>query len=508
MANGLLDLLMQARESGRGARADLENSINYYIPPELRGLLGFAAEANPVVSMERAGQDAQRLVQPGLSGWDRMAAAGDMASNMAGVLAPMAAGRAVGMPAVRAAQEGLLGLSMTPEAAALRQFAGDEYGGIKAFQGSPHNFAAEREVRYPDGRTEFISGKPDVLPDVPQGATVVRDYPLGRMRMDKIGTGEGAQAYGHGLYFGQDEAVGKSYRDRLAGNAQGTPYVADEVRGWLEGAGGDYSKAANEAKAYLREYGDQMDRDQSAELKNAIYLLDQGKESFGSMYEVNINANPADFLDWDKPLREQTNVLNRLGYSTMDEGAAHAEAVRIFEENPNGAWMNNPALKARVDELNNMLDRRPPSGTGQDLYRGGASDDVSGILSQMGYGDPAAQSQALRDAGIPGIRFLDAGSRGAADVNELRGTVSMWTNAVNKTPNDDYAWKMLEEAEDALKQAEAGLSSNYVVFDENLIDIVRKYGIAGAAAMLGASQADVAQAMQQQRPQGLLSGPQ
>jgi hypothetical protein len=128
---GLLDLLMQARESGRGARADLENSINYYIPPELRGLLGLAAEANPVVSMERAGQDAQRLVQPGLSGWERMAAAGDMASNMASVLVPMAAGRAVGKPVVQAAQEGLLGLSMTPEAAALRQFGAEEAGGVR-----------------------------------------------------------------------------------------------------------------------------------------------------------------------------------------------------------------------------------------------------------------------------------------------------------------------------------------------------------------------------------------
>jgi hypothetical protein len=140
---GLLDLLMQARESGRGARADLENSINYYIPPELRGLLGFAAEANPVVSMERAGQDAQRLVQPGLSGWDRMAAAGDMASNMAGVLAPMAAGRAVGMPAVRALEEGLLGMSMTPEAAAVRQFAVRDDGGVKLYHGSPRTDLTE-----------------------------------------------------------------------------------------------------------------------------------------------------------------------------------------------------------------------------------------------------------------------------------------------------------------------------------------------------------------------------
>jgi hypothetical protein len=130
MANGLLDLLMQARESGRGARADLENSINYYIPPELRGLLGLAAEANPVVSMERAGQDSQQLFAPDQTLMDRLAAGGRMASNMAGVLAPMAAGRAVGMPAVRAVQEGLLGMSMTPEAAVLRQFGGNEFGGV------------------------------------------------------------------------------------------------------------------------------------------------------------------------------------------------------------------------------------------------------------------------------------------------------------------------------------------------------------------------------------------
>jgi hypothetical protein len=86
-------------------------------------------------------------------------------------------------------------------------------------------------------------------------------------------------------------------------------------------------------------------------------------------------------------------------------------------------------------------------------------------LSTLG-GAQAGATQDLQGFGIPGIRYLDAGSRGAGDG-----------------------------------------SRNYVVFDENLIEIVRKYGIAGAAAMLGISQADLAQAMQQQQqPQGLLSG--
>jgi hypothetical protein len=32
----------------------------------------------------------------------------------------------------------------------------------------------------------------------------------------KIGTGEGAQAYGHGLYFADSEGVARSYRDKLS----------------------------------------------------------------------------------------------------------------------------------------------------------------------------------------------------------------------------------------------------------------------------------------------------
>jgi hypothetical protein len=81
--------------------------------------------------------------------------------------------------------------------------------------------------------------------------------------------------------------------------------------------------------------------------------------------------------------------------------------------------------------------------------------------------DPAAPARAefMREAGIPGIKFLDQGSR-----NVGAGT------------------------------------RNYVVFDDKLISIVRKYGIAGAAAMLGASAVDVEEAMARgQPPQGLLS---
>ena len=44
----------------------------------------------------------------------------------------------------------------------------------------------------------------------------------------KIGSGEGAQAYGHGLYFAENEKVAKGYQERLAG--KGHPFTKEEAK--------------------------------------------------------------------------------------------------------------------------------------------------------------------------------------------------------------------------------------------------------------------------------------
>ncbi len=88
-----------SREAGQKRRAWLDETVNYFTPPELRGPLGLLNEANPVTSMERASTASQTMLAPETSGWGRVAAGGDMLSNMAGVVAPaMVAGKA-GLPA-------------------------------------------------------------------------------------------------------------------------------------------------------------------------------------------------------------------------------------------------------------------------------------------------------------------------------------------------------------------------------------------------------------------------
>lgn len=230
-------------------------------------------------------------------------------------------------------------------------------GGIRAYHGSPHDFD--------------------------------------RFDMGKIGSGEGAQAYGHGLYFAENEGVAKSYRDQLRGGT--ILELAPETK---------YEKEViSRIEEYSREFGGIPD--ETTIMRDILNDYDRAEDWFpayddlkarspdGHMYEVNINANPDDFLDWD-----------------------------------NG---------------------------GEAIYR----DAAAQLMRDRGTIGLNAEHAAERDAvqellkrGIPGIKYKDAGSRGTE-----------------------------------------GGTSNYVVFDDKLINILRKYSlggltVGGAIGMNGVNQHD------------------
>src|SRR5262249_27705150 len=136
-------------------------------------------------------------------------------------------------------------------------------------------------------------------------------------------------------------------------------------------------------------------------------MVASGEISFpkGRMYEVNINADPEALLDWDKPLSEQSqhvqNILKQFGLYGPRKTATGA----IYD----------PAGSVAYDAL-------------------------------ASRGNDVAASSALREAGIPGIKYLDQASRAAGE-----GT------------------------------------RNYVMFDDALIDIMRKYGLVPPIVLGGAA---------------------
>lgn len=313
--------------------------------------------------------------------------------------------------------------------------AREQTPGIRAYHGSPHDYNAERLVRHSDGRTEYIVGEPNALPAIPSGATVLKDFPLGRVRLDKIGSGEGAQAYGYGWYAADNEGVAKSYRDGLShGMIKAAPQTEVEKAAaefWKPYVNTD-GASIHDARSDLA-YAVKTGR-QPAEVLSAFdAMAADGRLSVeknpGRLYEVNIKADPEHFLDWDKPLSQQS------------------EKVRgVLEPQIDNLWQERE--RQRLATYDALIRKGSRNSAERDFGKPVPRDDRELMQSVINAGPEREKivSQALREAGVPGIKYLDQGSRGAGEG-----------------------------------------SRNYVVFSDDIVEILRKYGLAGLSILGGAS---------------------
>lgn len=256
--------------------------------------------------------------------------------------------------------------------------ANGEMGGIVAFHGSPHDFD--------------------------------------RFSLDKIGSGEGNQAYGRGLYFAENERVAKDYHEKLNdlhnhgeeifinGKRLDDNNPSHLASGYLFDEGGDAARAKQRLQNFIE--GDD-DPKRIAIYKEAQALLDSGKPLppastyGGALYEVRISAHPERFLDWDKPVSEQSPFV-REALAKLNIGETGALDV------PAGKFASKPL-------------------TGADAYK------WAGIKGDTHI--DALSHKRLTESGIDGIRYLDGASRGKGEG-----------------------------------------SSNFVVFDDSKIRIVAKNG--------------------------------
>jgi hypothetical protein len=191
----------------------------------------------------------------------------------------------------------------------------------------------------------------------------------------KIGTGEGAQAYGHGLYLADAPEVAGQYAGDLAAARSAKPVgnvdltqayqnLANDVPSTLLAARRDF-RALEEAGAL----SPKDRKDFFAAVRNNIAAA-QG----GNLYKVDLpDSAIAKMLDWDKPLSQQAPEVQ--------------QAVAPMLE------------QARNGPLRQTLAGDPTVGT-----------VLAAIKFERGGGHAEG---ALRKAGIPGIRYLDGGSRGA-----------------------------------------------------------------------------------------------
>ena len=262
-------------------------------------------------------------------------------------------------------------------------------------------------------------------------------YDFDKFKTEAIGTGEGQQQYGRGLYFSETEDVAKNYRDSLTKLRKDgtTPVPEDSIANSYEQEYGlsGYEDFNNTTLDDVIETISDDAVETSADVNGNVryefsdgsgYLITQdGKvipsgEVTGRMYKVNIDADPDELVDWDAPVGDQPKAVQ--------------EIVEAYKQGGDQSL----SLKERFGF--------PSDPTDEQIMKRAVS--APGIIEQF------------KERGIKGVKYADAFTR--------------------HKPKDKR-------------------SNNYVIFDPRIIEISKKYGISiplASAVIAGTMSPEEAQA--------------
>lgn len=246
--------------------------------------------------------------------------------------------------------------------------------------------------------------------------------------MSKIGTGEGAQAYGHGLYFAENPETAKSYRATLSnfGLHDGDP--AKGIATLIAARGDEGEKLARQGwSGYVDDIEAEIARAKKA-IEESSSLYKTSLEWPDPAREAADPLGPQHFLDWDKPLSEQPEIAKLLGDDGIDSTSKGYEAYKTVEQlaresKPDKDLKSFTSRSEAVDFFNKSLEDWEKTGLG-DKFKPAAKfiDNLYSVeypvlskYNKSGHGPVEDSSAYLKELGIPGIRYLDGGNRGAGE---------------------------------------------------------------------------------------------
>lgn len=248
------------------------------------------------------------------------------------------------------------------------------------------------------------------LPFIPHLAGIIKAYHgsphrFSKFSMDKIGTGEGAQAYGHGLYFAESPDVAKHY---LSAGRVG--HIGSRQSQIVQNAL-SASPDGKSARDLIHQQAMDLPAAQRQPYFDAYNNFDELSASGPSQnfYEVTLQPDHDDLLDWDAPLSEQSPKVR-------EALAPHLASLKERMVQEASSWGTPSA--SELDGYSRQADEIIGSMNGQQIYNKLIEQaPPTGDLGSPGDFKAAEKwaSQALNSASIPGIRYLDAGSRSKKD---------------------------------------------------------------------------------------------
>lgn len=364
-----------------------------------------------------------------------------------------------------------------------------------------------------------VLGKPKhstVYHGTPHTFETSPEYPFGRFERGHIGKGEGGGTYGvgEGGYQAEHRNVGRTYQPRTLSMTTEVENAIREYNNFGFDTPGQAWNAIKRHDDWMEQWdvGPYTPKEEKA-LKTIQERLTKRP---GNLYESARHAADEEFLDWDKPLSEQSEKVQealkdwRIGF----EGASKKQ---MLEE---GAFNKSISDKYDVVDYTQAWEKMTPSerATAESLqtrkhyqFRKATEIEPTGgeIYKSIDPSYSKAEASAdLESRGIKGIKFLDKFSRGPNTwkVMNPKGEVvntfkdryvaeRLMETLSNPGPTAMEKWKANLRKGDYGEVPGSGWkiveehvgpkTHNYVVFDPKDLEILRILGLSGVAIGAG-----------------------
>ena len=254
-------------------------------------------------------------------------------------------------------------------------------------------------------------------------------------KLSKIGTGEGNQAFGYGLYFTDSEDIAKFYKNQIL-RTQNVEFNGKPIK-FLSDSQDIDNKTVVLGKIRDRILGGKFNS------KEAI-------DSVKSEYQQTIDNS----FDLSRPL----NKIDKMNYNSIKSDLDYINTLDAKDFNYQPGKIYEVKIKAVMDDLIDY-----------DKSLRQQNDKVKKILK-------------------PYYEYYS--------VAETADFGTLLESAYRHLPQDEFSERLAKEGIKGIKYQSGQLSgikdskaTNFVIFDDKIIDIMKKYGIVGAVgvtAMQGA----------------------
>jgi len=253
--------------------------------------------------------------------------------------------------------------------------------------------------------------------DPRQYATAYHGSPatFDRFDINKLGTGEGAQAYGHGMYFAENPKVAEDYAKKLgiektSMSQLASDYLKQDVPPSAIRMLHDVATSSTPIEEAARKIqgGSIALRNESPDvLKNIV--SDFRNQSVGNVYKVDIpDESMPKMLNWDMPMNKQNpEVLKALKIPTEPVQRYNQITDKLDELQFTKGGLDSPEWKKLTEEANTIRSKYGLGRTGEELYT-----EAARLAYANKNNNPSkVAAESLLQQGITGIRYLDQGSR-------------------------------------------------------------------------------------------------